>query len=109
MLLLFQNWGFSLLLAIVCVFVLTSCEWRRCCGDTSDCCNTRFLYEELILEEEENVLREILTKAATEHLTKDIQDKIKNGAEWRKCYSSAASIIKNQTPPIPSRTTAEGK
>lgn len=99
LLLLFQVYGLFFLLAIVCVVGFMSCEWRRCCGDESDCCNTRFLYEELILEEEKNVLREILTKAAKEHLTKEIQEKIQNGEEWRKCYGAAANLIKDQTSP----------
>ncbi|CAK6984367.1 unnamed protein product, partial [Scomber scombrus] len=56
-------------------------------------------YDELILEEEENVLTELLRKAAKEKLTEEMTAKI-NGTKWEECFDVAEDLIKDDnTPP----------
>lgn len=88
---LFQVIGGILLFFIIFFAGLTSL-FRGC--ETS----RRFLYNQLILEEEENVLKEILGKSAKEQLTKEIEDKI-CGEHWEECFHVARELIEASTKP----------
>lgn len=69
----------------------------KCCGKYSGCCR-EINYYKVILKEEENVLKEILTTAAKEKLTKEIQDKLSSD-KWTECYDVAEELIDNNTEP----------
>ncbi|XP_067449588.1 uncharacterized protein [Thunnus thynnus] len=93
--------GLSVLFCTLFVFALfSSFGWRKCCESRPDCscCKRKILYDELILEEEENVLKEVLREAAKHKLNQDIKNKI-NGDVWEECFDVAEElIIKNKTP-----------
>ncbi|XP_031167990.1 uncharacterized protein LOC116059178 [Sander lucioperca] len=56
------------------------------------------LYYEVILDKEENVLKEVLTEKAKEQLTDAV--KLKMGEpEWQKCYDVAKELIGQPTAP----------
>lgn len=56
------------------------------------------LYDELIMEEEENVLTGILREAAKEKLNQEIRAKITHENErWEKCFDVAEEVIKDAT------------
>lgn len=52
----------------------------------------------MILKEEENVLREILTTAAKDKLTEEIKNKIESDP-WTECFDVAEELIDNETKP----------
>ncbi|KAF1391044.1 hypothetical protein PFLUV_G00064510 [Perca fluviatilis] len=88
--------GMSLLFCILSLAALISLFGRMTCCKDSSCCNRNILYYEVILDEEENVLKEILTKAAKEQLTDAV--KLKMGKpEWQKCYDVAIELIEQPT------------
>ncbi|XP_044206494.1 uncharacterized protein LOC122981789 isoform X2 [Thunnus albacares] len=91
--------GLSVLFCSLFVFALfSSFGWRKCCELRGCSCNRKILYDELILEEEENVLKEVLREAAKHKLNQDIKNKI-IGDDWKKCFDVAEElIIKNKTP-----------
>lgn len=89
---LFQAIGSFLLFGIVCVPALvSSCGPRKCWR--------RKLYGKLILEEEENVLKEILRKSAKDQLTREVREKI-CGDQWDECFNAAAELIEASRPDV---------
>ncbi|XP_013127231.1 uncharacterized protein LOC102081577 isoform X2 [Oreochromis niloticus] len=52
----------------------------------------------MILEEEENVLTEMIRKAAKDKLTEEMQKKL-NSKRWGECFDVAEDLIKKTTPP----------
>lgn len=52
----------------------------------------------MILEEEENVLTEMIRKAAKDKLTEEMQKKL-DSERWGECFDVAEHLIKNKTPP----------
>lgn len=52
----------------------------------------------MILEEEENVLTEMIRKAAKDKLTEEMQKKL-NSESWGECFDVAEELIKKTTPP----------
>ena len=83
---------------ILCVLLIAALfKWMKCCVRNSSCCRELDYYKS-ILEEEENVLKEILTTAAKEKLTKGIQDKLSSD-KWTECYDVAEELINNKTKP----------
>lgn len=94
--------GLSMLLCTLSVFaLLSSFVWTKCCESRPDCscCNRKIFYDELILEEEENVLEKLLRGAAKQKLTQEITNKI-NGDDWKKCFDVAKNLIKENITPI---------
>ncbi|KAK2850909.1 hypothetical protein Q5P01_007185 [Channa striata] len=89
--------GFSLLLFIICSAVFMSSWGKRCCKKTKN--KRRAVYDKLILKEEKNVLKEILTKAAKDSLTKEINERIQR-QDWETCFEAAAKLIDDNTAPI---------
>ncbi|XP_051282571.1 uncharacterized protein LOC127378071 [Dicentrarchus labrax] len=102
--------GLCLLFCALCVAALMSpFGWMKCfeCCKTdrcNDCCDKGILYDKVILDEEETVLTEILTKAAKDNLTEAIKNKIK-GDDWRKCFNVAKELI-GEKPEIKGQTTS---
>ncbi len=97
-LILFQVFGGFLLFGIILVASVMSLWVRtKCCGK-SKCCNRRFRYDKLILEEEENVLDEILKKSAKEQLSEGVKNKIR-GEQWEECFDVAEELIQADTEP----------
>ncbi|KAK2850910.1 hypothetical protein Q5P01_007186 [Channa striata] len=73
--------------------LLSSFGWRKpSSGDRKN------LYHQLILEQEENVLKEILRQSARERLAAEMQDKIR-GDQWEQCFDVAEELIKASTAP----------
>ncbi|XP_028439405.1 uncharacterized protein LOC114559128 isoform X2 [Perca flavescens] len=90
--------GMSLLFCTLFLAALISSFGRMTCCKDSSCCNRNIRYYKVILDEEENVLKEILTKAAKEQLTNEI--KLKMGKpEWQKCFDVAKELIEQPTAP----------
>ncbi|XP_035512906.1 uncharacterized protein LOC118324591 [Morone saxatilis] len=108
--------GLCLLFCALCVAALMSpfgwmkCFWKDCCKRDccyecwNDCSDKGILYYKVILDEEETVLTEILTKAAKDKLTEAIKNKIK-GNDWRECFNVAKELIGNK-PEIKDKTTS---
>ncbi|XP_042265594.1 calcium homeostasis modulator protein 6-like [Thunnus maccoyii] len=85
-----QTFGFFVFFFTLFAFaILSTFRLMRCC---SPCCNRKILYDKMILEEEENVLKEILRGAAREQLTQEIRDKIKD-EPWEECFNAADGLI----------------
>lgn len=61
------------------------------------------MYQKIILEQEENVLKEILIKEAKEQLTEKIKGKI-GKTNWDDCLDAAFELIQEET--IPGRPEA---
>ncbi|XP_034721526.1 uncharacterized protein LOC117940306 [Etheostoma cragini] len=89
--------GMSLLFCILLLAALISSFGLRCCKDSS-CCNRNILYYKVILDEEENVLKEILTKAAKEQLTDAVKSKM-DRPDWQKCFDAAKELVEQPTAP----------
>ncbi|XP_031167993.1 uncharacterized protein LOC116059179 isoform X2 [Sander lucioperca] len=90
--------GMSLLFCTLFLAALISSFGRMTCCKDSSCCNRNILYYKVILDEEENVLKEILTKAAKEKLTDAV--KLKMGEpKWQKCFDVAKELIEQPTAP----------
>ncbi|XP_045911255.1 uncharacterized protein LOC123974517 [Micropterus dolomieu] len=85
--------GISLLFGALFLAALMSSFGRIKCGEDSACCNRKNLYYKVILEEEKDVLREILTKTAKEKLAEDFGNKIR-GKQWEGCFDVAKDLIK---------------
>ncbi|KAK2898166.1 hypothetical protein Q8A73_014546 [Channa argus] len=65
--------GFYILLGIICVASLMSLfEWRKCCNISS---GRKFLYDKLVLEEEEKVLKEMLRTDVKDKLIRAFDEK----------------------------------
>ncbi|XP_065817880.1 uncharacterized protein [Labrus bergylta] len=64
----------------------------------SKCCNRKFVYDKLILEEEGKVLKEVLRKSATDQLKNKVQTKIQE-RRFEECFNVAEELIKELTPP----------
>ncbi len=97
-LILFQVFGGFLLFGIILVAsVMPLCVRTKCCGK-SKCCNRKLQYDKLILEEEENVLKEILRKSAKKQLSEKVKNKI-CGEQWEECFDVAEELIKASTKP----------
>lgn len=107
--LLFQIFAIiTLLCIIICAALMSLFDWRKCCEAKSGCCDRKSLYYRLILEEEDNVLEEILRKAAKERLTEEVMKKIR-GKQWWSCFDVAEGLMKQ--PPVLTQqqeTTASG-
>ncbi|KAK2898168.1 hypothetical protein Q8A73_014548 [Channa argus] len=86
--------GTFLLLGIVGVpALLSSLGWRKpSSGDRKN------LYHQLILEQEEKVLKEILRQSARETLAAGMQNKIRD-EQWEGCFDVAEELIKASTTP----------
>nr|XP_029132074.1 uncharacterized protein LOC109978606 isoform X2 [Labrus bergylta] len=82
----------GLLLGIICVGFLFKLLVR------SKCCNRKFVYDKLILEEEGKVLKDLLRKSATDQLSNKVQIKIQEG-RFEECFNVAEELIKELTPP----------
>ncbi|XP_041860789.1 uncharacterized protein LOC121652208 [Melanotaenia boesemani] len=94
-----RNFG-SIFFAVVCLAALMSvCDWR-CCKGKSNCCKNiydwcdRTVYDELILEESEDVLMEVLSKAAKNQMKEAFKQKIEK-RKWPECFDVVQEIIKN--------------
>lgn len=125
----FQVIGFSVLLGIVVLVALKSlwCDCCKCYDCCKCCCSRRAVYDIVILEQEEEVLKETFRDAAKEQLTKRIFEKIdektnnvpppvesatQSGGqcedEWIKDVRNiAVEMIKNSEKPILSKEQKE--
>lgn len=102
LLLLLQLIGLGALLVgfVVVTFVLPL-GWKKSCEKNKNCpscCDRKLLYDQMILEEEENVLTEMIRKAAKDKLTEEMQKKL-DSERWGECFDVAEHLIKNKTPP----------
>lgn len=111
----FQLIGFSVLFGIVFLVALKS----LCCDCCKCCCSRRAVYDRVILEQAEEVLKETLREAAKEQLTKRIFEKIdgnsdeaepavepgmQNKDEWIKNLRNiAVEIIEGSEKPVLSK------
>ncbi|MEQ2227578.1 hypothetical protein ILYODFUR_039014, partial [Ilyodon furcidens] len=81
--------GSSILLAILFLAVCWSAiEWRKCREKTCTCCDRIILYELVILEQQEEVLKDIWMEKAKKDLTTKIQTIMegkKEGSKTQKC------------------------
>ncbi|XP_037628655.1 uncharacterized protein LOC119489820 isoform X7 [Sebastes umbrosus] len=98
-----KNWsrvigGFTLFGIVLVAFLIPLCQWRKCFGEKSSSCNKRFLFDKLILEEEDNVLKEILRKSAKDQLTEEVKNRIRGG-QWEKCFDVALDLINTSARP----------
>lgn len=93
---LFQVIGLGILCALLTTALI---KWMKCFVRKSGCCSRELDYYKLILEEEENVLKEILTTAAKEKLTNEIQDKLRND-KWTECFDVAEELINKNAKPF---------
>ncbi|KAL3975062.1 hypothetical protein ACER0C_023688 [Sarotherodon galilaeus] len=93
-----RNIGFGLLFGIIFLAALMSLfDWKRC---FECCCRRRIVFDTVILEEGEYLLKEILTEAAKEELTKTIFNQIsENPNDWIKCLDAAAEMVESSTKP----------
>ncbi|KAL7399381.1 hypothetical protein ABVT39_023458 [Epinephelus coioides] len=85
--------GMSILLAILLVAFMSSFVPKNCCEESRRC-NMKIKYYSVFLDEEENVLKENLTKSAKDQLTGII---INN--TWDKWYGAAEDVIKKSPEP----------
>lgn len=94
----FQNIGFFLLFGIIFLAALMSLfDWKRCC---ECCCRRRIVFDTVILEEGEYLLKEILTEAAKEELTKTIFNQIsETQKDWIECLDAAANMVEKSSEP----------
>ena len=86
----FQLIGFGILSLLLIVALFKWVKYK--------CYNRELDYYKVILKEEENVLKEILTTAAKEKLTEEIKNKIE-GDPWTECFDVAEELIDNNTEP----------
>lgn len=102
MLLLLQLIGLgALLVGFVFVTFVLPLGWKKCCEERENCpscCDRKLLYDQMILEEEENVLTEMIRKAAKDKLTEEMQKKLGSGT-LGECFDVAEKLIENKTPP----------
>lgn len=73
--------------------LLSTLGWRRPSSH-----DRKTLYYQLILEQEENVLKEILRQSAREKLTAEMKGKI-HEEQWERCFDVAEELIKASTIP----------
>lgn len=94
----FQNIGFVLLFGIIFLAALMSLfDWKRCC---ECCCRRRIVFDTVILEEGEYLLKEILTVAAKEELTRTIFNQIsETQKDWIECLDAAAKMVEKSSEP----------
>ncbi|XP_049920452.1 uncharacterized protein LOC126402474 isoform X1 [Epinephelus moara] len=85
--------GMSILLAILLVAFISSLVPKNC-SEESRRCNMKIQYYSAFLDEEENVLKENLTKSAKDQLTEII---INN--TWDKWYGAAEDVLKESPEP----------
>ena len=64
---------------------------RKSCAEEGECCE-RILYNELIAEEEESVLKEILRSKAKNELSEKIESTLEAG-RLRDCFHVAEELI----------------
>ncbi len=89
---------YYLLCALCVIGFMSAIERMTCCNKCKT--NSKNQYYKLILEEEENVLKELLTERAKGHLTAKIKDKL-GGSKWEECFDAAVELIeKDPAPPI---------
>ncbi|XP_074501042.1 uncharacterized protein LOC141773179 isoform X2 [Sebastes fasciatus] len=88
--------GFTLFGIVLVASLIPLC--RKCCEGKSSCCNRRFLFDKLILEEEDNVLKEILRKSAKDQLTEEVKNRI-HGGQREKCFNVAIDLINASAQP----------
>ncbi|XP_031167995.1 uncharacterized protein LOC116059181 [Sander lucioperca] len=109
-------WGMILLLGIVIVAAVGSsigrkkscgrpcCTESPCCCTDSGCCYTNILYEEVKLDEEENVLKEIMKKEAKAEVTERLENywqQTKVEGEWvphQVCLSPTGNQSQHSNP-----------
>ncbi|XP_042071768.1 uncharacterized protein LOC121812799 [Haplochromis burtoni] len=93
-----RNIGFGLLFGIIFLAALMSLfDWKRCC---ECCCRRRIVFDTVILEEGEYLLKEILTEAAKEELTRTIFNQIsETQKDWIECLDSAANMVEKSSEP----------
>lgn len=90
----------ALLVGFVFVTFVLPLGWKKCCEERENCpscCDRKLLYDQMILEEEENVLTEMIRKAAKDKLTEEMQKKLGSGT-WGECFDVAEKLIENKTP-----------
>lgn len=63
------------------------------------CCDRRLVYDKILLEEEEDVLKEILREAAIDELKKEFFNKIQGRNTWRECVDVAGGMIEKSSQP----------
>ncbi|XP_045912792.1 uncharacterized protein LOC123975383 isoform X1 [Micropterus dolomieu] len=92
-----ESWiiGISLLFGTLCAAALMS-SFGKHCFKNSACCNRKNLYLKVILDEEKNVLKEVLTKAAKDDLTKKVENEIRS-EQWEGCFDVAKNLIKEDS------------
>lgn len=102
LLLLLQLIGLGILsVGFLVVSILLPLGWKKCCEKRENCpscCDRKLLYDQMILEEEENVLKEMIRKAAKDKLTEEMQKKL-DSERWGECFDVAEKLIENKTPP----------
>ncbi|CAI5648767.1 uncharacterized protein LOC109196280 [Oreochromis niloticus] len=93
-----RNIGFGLLFGIIGLAALMSLfDWKRC---FECCCRRRIVFDTVILEEGEYLLKEILTEAAKEELTKTIFNQIsETQKDWIECLDAAANMVEKSSEP----------
>ncbi|MED6295187.1 hypothetical protein CHARACLAT_029101 [Characodon lateralis] len=94
--------GFLLLLIILILAGFRSAiDWRKCCEKTCTSCDRIALYELVILEQQEEVLKNMWMEKAKEDLTTKIQDILKrqdqnetgNRNKYAACCDAADELI----------------
>lgn len=73
--------------------LLSTLSWKRPSSD-----DRKNLYYQLILEQEQNVLKEVLRQSAREKLAAEIKGKI-HEEQWEQCFDVAEELIKASAVP----------
>lgn len=73
--------------------LLSTLSWKRPSRD-----DRRNLYYQLILEQEENTLKEILRQSARDKLAAEMKGKIRE-EQWEQCFDVAEELIKASAVP----------
>lgn len=63
------------------------------------CCDRRLVYDKILLEEEEDVLKEMLREAAIDELKNEFRIRIQETNSWRECVDVAGGMIENYSQP----------
>ncbi|XP_047228405.1 uncharacterized protein LOC124872438 [Girardinichthys multiradiatus] len=94
--------GFLVLLVILILAGFrSSIDWRKCCEKTCTCCDRVALYELVILEQKEEILKDIWMKKAKEDLNIKIenilnrqdQNETVNRSKYAACCDAANTLI----------------
>ncbi|XP_038578624.1 uncharacterized protein LOC119905547 [Micropterus salmoides] len=90
-----KSWVFGMILigsALLLASITSACGWMHCC-------DRNIGFSKIILDEEKNVMKKILIKAAQQKLTEKIREKRDSNGRWEDCFDVAKELIEKGTAP----------